>query len=345
MKIIVDAMGGDFAPKAQVEGATMAAQEFGIEVVLVGRRAQIMEELEEELGYHKALPQGISIVEASEVVTMEDDPARVIREKKDSSLVVGLNLLKDGGGDGFVSAGNTGALLTGATLIPKRIRGIRRAALSPVIPNREGGALLIDCGANAECTPEYLMQFAYMGSYYVRRVLGRENPRVGLLSNGTEESKGTALQQETYKLLQSAHGAGKLNFIGNIEGRDVLLGGADVVVADGFTGNVLLKGIEGTAMFIMGEIRSAFRQNAVTKLKGLLVKKNLRGLKNKMDVSEVGGTALLGITKPVIKAHGNADARTIRSAIRQAGALAKSGIIEDITANIDTISIKQTDGE
>jgi len=343
MKIIVDAMGGDFAPKAQVEGALLAVQEFGIEVVLTGREPEMLDALK-KLG-HQSLPVGLSIADASEVVTMEDDPASVIREKRDSSLVVGLNLLKDGVGDGFVSAGNTGALLTGATLIPKRIRGIRRAALSPVIPNKEGGALLIDCGANAECTPEYLVQFAYMGSYYVRRVLGRETPRVGLLSNGTEESKGTALQQETYKLLQAAHGAGKLNFIGNIEGRDVLLGGVDVVVADGFTGNVLLKGIEGTAMFIMGEIRSVFRQSAITKLKGLLVKKNLRGLKRKLDVSEVGGTALLGITKPVIKAHGNADAKTIRSAIRQARDLAQSGIIEDITANIGAISLKQADEE
>lgn len=344
MKIIVDAMGGDLAPSAQVEGALLAVQEFGVEVILAGREEEILNALK-DLG-HESLPTGLGIANATEVVTMEDDPAGVIREKKDSSLVVGLTLLKNGDGDGFVSAGNTGALLTGATLIPKRIRGIRRAALSPVIPNREGGALLIDCGANAECTPGYLVQFAYMGSYYVRRVLGRETPRVGLLSNGTEESKGTALQQETYQLLQAASEAGKLHFIGNVESRDVLLGGVDVVVADGFTGNVLLKGIEGTAMFIMGEIRSAFRRNGVTKLKGLLVKNNLRGLKEKMDVSEVGGTALLGITKSVIKAHGNADAKTIRSAIRQARDLAKSGIIEDITANIDAISIKQqTDGE
>ena len=347
MKIIVDAMGGDLAPRAQIEGAAMAAQEFGIEVILVGNKAQMLEILENELGCYgkKGLPSGVSIVDATEVVTMEDDPAGVIREKKDSSLVVGLHLLKDGTGDGFVSAGNTGALLTGATLIPKRIRGIRRAALSPVIPNREGGTLLIDCGANAECTPEYLVQFAYMGSYYVRRVLGRENPRVGLLSNGTEQSKGTELQQETYKLLQSAYEAGKLNFIGNIESRDVLLGGVDVAVADGFTGNVLLKGIEGTILFVMGELKSAFTQSAITKLGALMAKKSLRGLKKKMDVSEVGGTALLGITKPVIKAHGNADAKTIRSAIRQARDLAQSGIIEDITANIDMISIKQTDGE
>jgi len=338
MKIILDAMGGDLAPQAQVEGAVRAVRAYDVEVVLVGREAEILDVLR-DLG-HASLPMGLSIVNASEVVTMDDDPTNVFREKKDSSLSVGLKLLKDGGGDGFVSAGNTGALLVGATLIPRRIRGIRRAALTPVIPNREGGALLIDCGANTECVPEYLVQFAYMGSYYVRRVLGRETPRVGLLSNGTEETKGTPLHKETYQLLQEAHALGKLNFIGNIEGRDVLLGGVDVVVTDGFTGNVLLKGIEGTAMFLTGELKSIFMQSATTKLAALLVRKGLRNFKKKMDVSEVGGTALLGITKPVIKAHGNSDAKTISSAIRQARDLAQSGIIEDITTNIGKTSPK-----
>ena len=335
MKIIVDAMGGDFAPRAQVEGAILAVQEFGVEVVLAGREAEIM------ACVNGALPAGITIANASEVVAMEDDPANVIREKKDSSLVVGLQLLKEGGGDAFVSAGNTGALLSGATLIPKRIRGIRRAALSPVIPNKEGGALLIDCGANTECTPEYLLQFAFMGSFYMQRLQGIENPRVGLLNNGTEEGKGMALQKETYALLKELGDSGKINFIGNVESRSVLLGGVDVVVCDGFTGNILLKGIEGTAMMLMGELRSIFKKNAVSMLGAMLVKSGLKGLKAKLDVSEVGGTALLGITKPVIKAHGNADARTIRSAIRQARDLAQSGIIADITANIDAVKVSQ----
>jgi len=343
MRIIVDAMGGDFAPQATVEGGLLAAKEFGVEVVLVGRGTEISACLE-KLG-HKEPPAGVLVVEASEVVTMEDDPANVVREKRDSSMMVGLTMLRDGGGDAFLSAGNTGALLSGATLIPKRIRGIRRAALSPVIPNKEGGALLIDCGANTECTPEYLLQFAFMGSYYVNRMLKREQPRVGLLSNGTEAGKGTSLQKETYALLAEAGAAGKLNFIGNVESRSVLLGGVDVVVADGFTGNVLLKGIEGTAMYLMGELKSIFKRSVSSKLAALLVKSGLRGLKAKLDVSEVGGTALLGITKPVIKAHGNADARTIRSAIRQARDLAQSGIIADITANIDSIKLKQGDEE
>jgi len=343
MKIIVDAMGGDFAPQATVEGGLMAAKEFGVEVVLVGRMAELSACLE-KFG-HKTPPSGIEMVDAPEIVTMEDDPATVVRAKRNSSMMVGLTLLRDGGGDAFVSAGNTGALLSGATLIPKRIKGIRRAALSPVIPNKEGGALLIDCGANTECTPEYLVQFSFMGSYYVNKILKRERPRVGLLNNGTEEGKGTQLQKETYALLAEAHAAGKLNFIGNVESRSVPLGGVDVVVADGFTGNILLKGIEGTAMYLMGELKSVFKRSATSKLAALLVKSGLMGLKAKLDVSEVGGTALLGIAKPVIKAHGNSDAKTIRSAIRQARDLAQSGIIGDITANIDAIKLKQGDEE
>ncbi|MCL2563969.1 MAG: phosphate acyltransferase PlsX [Oscillospiraceae bacterium] len=348
MKIIVDAMGGDFAPKAAVEGAFLAMREFGVETVLVGDKREIETCIKQIDPAGNKADKGhllYDIVHTTQAVTMEDDPARVIREKKDSSLVVGLTLLRDGFGDAFVSAGNTGALLSGATLITKRIRGIRRAALSPVIPNKEGGALLVDCGANAECTPEYLMQFAFMGSYYVNRMLNIEKPRIGLLNNGTEAGKGTQLQRDTYELLQAAHEAGKLNFIGNVEARSVLLGGVDVVVTDGFTGNVLLKGIEGTAMFLMGELKPIFKRSAKTKVAALLVRSGLMGLKAKLDVSEHGGTALLGITKPVIKAHGNSDAKTMRSAIRQARELAQSGIIEDITANIDAIKLKQTDGE
>jgi len=337
MRIIVDAMGGDFAPGAAVEGALMAVKAFGVDVTLVGREAEILAVLAKQ--GHKVPPKGIEIVDTAEVVTMEDDPANVVREKKGSSMMVGLTMLKDGAGDAFVSAGNTGALLSGATLIPKRIRGIRRAALSPVIPNKEGGALLIDCGANAECTPEYLLQFAFMGSFYVKRVLGKENPRVGILNNGTEETKGLDLQRETYALLKALSEAGKINFIGNVEGRDVLLGGVDVVVCDGFTGNILLKGIEGTAMFLMGELRSVFKKGVVSKMAALLVKSGLRGIKAKLDVSEIGGTPLLGIAKPVIKAHGNADAKTICNAIRQGRDLAQSGIIEEITANIDEIKL------
>ena len=339
MKIIVDAMGGDFAPKAQVEGALLALNEFGIHSILVGKEDDI-QACFAELG-HKSPPAGIEVYHASEVITMEDDPADIIRKKKDSSLVVGLNLLKNGGGDAIVSAGNTGALLSGATLITKRIKGIRRAALSPIIPNKEGGALLLDCGANVDCTPEYLLQFAFMGIFYVANALGRENPRVGLLNNGTEDTKGTALQLETFALLKDAHEAGRINFIGNVEARSLLLGGVDVVVADGFSGNILLKGIEGTAMFLMGEIKQVFMAGTKSKLAALLIKSGLRGVKAKLDVSEIGGTALLGITKPVIKAHGNSDAKTFRAAIRQAKLFAQANITCEIENNMEHITLKK----
>ena len=249
MRIIVDAMGGDNAPVEIIKGSVMAAEELGLEVVLTGRGEEILRCLG-ELGY-KDLPRGIEVANASEVVLVEDDPANVIRTKKDSSLVVGLRLLRDGGGDAFVSAGSTGAVLSGATLIVKRIHGIRRAALAPIIPSSTGGSLLVDCGANVECTPEYLLQFAYMGSFYMKKVKGIENPRVGLVNNGTERTKGPALQRETWQLLNAAGEAGRINFIGNIEGREVLLGGCDVAVSDGFSGNVMLKGAEGMGLLIL----------------------------------------------------------------------------------------------
>ena len=343
MRIIVDAMGGDNAPHAAVEGGILARKEYGVEVVLVGQEAEILSAAE-SLG-HKTLPKGIEVAAASQVITMEDDPAAAIREKKDSSMVVGLKLLRDGAGDAFVSAGNTGAMLTGATLITKRIPGIRRAALAPVIPNRESNMILIDCGANAECTPEYLLQFALMGSYYVKSALKRESPRVGLLNNGAEETKGTALQKETHQLLKGLHEAGSLNFVGNIEGKEMMMGGVDVVVCDGFTGNILLKTIEGAALYMMGELKTIFKKNLKTLLAAGLVKSEMRGIKAKVDIREIGGTALLGIAKPVIKAHGSSDGYTIRSAIRQARDFAQSTIIQDIAADIDQIKLDQKKGE
>ena len=215
MKIIVDAMGGDNAPQAPVMGAIQANKEYGVDIVLVGRGEEILKVLESN-GIQE-LPAGVEIAHASEVVEICDNPANAFREKKDSSLTVGLNLLKSGAGDAFVSAGSTGALLSAATLLVKRIKGIRRAALAPVVPTGNGGAVLIDCGANAECTPEYLLQFAYLGSYYAQRVMGIEKPRVGLLNIGAEEEKGDTLRHETYALLKEAGEAGRIHFIGNVE--------------------------------------------------------------------------------------------------------------------------------
>ena len=244
MKIIVDAMGGDNAPQAIVQGALDAHKKHGVDILLVGRAADVLRAV--EACGEKTLPAGVELKDASEVVEIADDPATAFKMKKDSSLTVGLNLLKAGEGDAFVSAGSTGALLSGATLLVKRIRGIRRAAMGPVIPTFGGRAVLCDCGANAECTPEYLLQFAYLGNYYAKRVLGVEKPRVALLNIGAEEEKGDALRHETYALLQAASEEGRLHFTGNIEASDVMMGGADVVVADGFTGNVMLKSLEGT---------------------------------------------------------------------------------------------------
>ena len=277
MKIIVDAMGGDNAPAAVVQGALEANRTHGVDIILVGRAAEVLRAVE-SCG-EKNLPAGVEIRDASEVVEIADDPAIAFKVKKDSSLTVGLNLLKNGEGDAFVSAGSTGALLAGATLLVKRIRGIRRAAMGPVIPTAGGRAILCDCGANAECTAEYLLQFAYLGSYYASRVLGVERPRVALLNIGAESEKGDGLRQEAYALLTEAAEAGRLHFVGNLEAGDAMLGGADVLVADGFTGNVMLKSLEGTAKFLLKELKKVFLSSARTKIAAGLVKGDLAEMK------------------------------------------------------------------
>ena len=333
MRIIVDAMGGDNAPRAPVQGALQAIGEYGVEVVLVGRGEEILEALKGE-GVGE-LPKGLSITHADQVVEMCDNPATAFKEKKDSSLTVGLNLLKNGEGDAFVSAGSTGALLSGATLLVKRIKGIRRAAMAPVVPTGGGGAVLVDCGATAEGTPEFLLQFAFMGSYYAERVLGRPEPKVGLLNIGAEPSKGTDLQREAYKLLQKAKEEGRINFVGNVEAREAVEGAVDVIVADGYSGNIFLKTMEGAGLFLGREIKKMFLRNLRSKLAALLVKDGIRDFKKLMDSGEVGGTALVGISRPVIKAHGSSDGYAMKNAIRQAVEFKRSAIIEDITENVE----------
>ena len=337
MKIIVDAMGGDNAPQAPVMGAVEANREYGVGVILVGRGETILKVLEDN-GI-KELPAGVEIAHASEVVEMCDNPATAFREKKDSSLTVGLNLLKSGEGDAFVSAGSTGALLSGATLVVKRIRGIRRAALAPVVPTGNSGAVLIDCGANAECPPEYLLQFAYMGSYYAEHVLGRPEPRVGLLNIGVEPSKGTSLQTAVYPMLVEAGKAGRINFVGNVEAREAVEGAVDVIVCDGYSGNIFLKTMEGTGLYLVRELKGVFTKNLLTKLAAVLVSGGLKQMKKLLSSSEVGGTALVGISKPVIKAHGSSDAYAIKNAVRQAKQYVSSGIIESITENVDVMRL------
>ena len=338
MKIIVDAMGGDNAPGAIVQGALEANRTHGLEILLVGRTEEILRAV--EACGEKTLPAGVEIKGATEVVEIADDPATAFKMKKDSSLTVGLNLLKEGAGGAFVSAGSTGALLSGATLVTKRIRGIRRAAMGPTIPVLGGRAILCDCGANAECTPEYLLQFAFMGSYYAERVLKRPEPKVGLLNIGAEPSKGTDLQREAHALLTEAGKAGRIHFVGNVEAREAVYGEVDVIVSDGYSGNIFLKTMEGTGGFMAKQLKAMFKKNLLTKLAAVLVSGGLRDFKKMMDAGEVGGTPLIGISKPVIKAHGSSDAFAIKNAIRQAQSFAASGIIEDITENIDHMRLR-----
>lgn len=333
MKIIIDAMGGDNAPLAFLEGGFRAAQELGIEVILVGRVEELLK-LMKDKGI-ETLPSGVELMDAEQVVDMHDDPATVVRTKKESSMVKGLKLLADGGGDAFVSAGSTGGLLSAATLVVKRVRGIRRAAFGPTIPTKTGSMILIDSGANVECTPEFLLQFGCMGSFAAKLNLGIEKPRVALLNNGAEDSKGDPLHKESYKLLQEAGEKGVIRFVGNIEAREAMLGGCDVLVADGFSGNIFLKGAEGTAMFVGSLVKRALLKNWKTKLAAALLKKELKQSMELMDYRRVGGTMLLGISKPVVKAHGSADAEAVVGAIRQAVNAVNAGVCQAIAENID----------
>lgn len=341
MKIIIDAMGGDNAPAAIVQGAVDAQREFGVDIVLVGIEEQVRACLA-DCGVSGA-DEHITVVNATEVVDMHDDPSTACRRKKDSSMTVGLNMLRDGAGDAMVSAGSTGALLTGATLLVKRIRGIRRASFCPTIPNGKKGVVLIDCGANVDCTPEYLLQFAYMGSFYAKNINGVDSPRVGLLNNGSEESKGTELCKTAYALLAQAHDEGRINFVGNIEGHDVFADKVDVIVTDGFTGNILMKTIEGSAKFLMKQVKGVMYKSLKNKLAALVIKKDFGTVKDLLNVDEVGGTPFLGINRPVIKAHGNSNARAIRSAIMQAIRIVEADITGEIERNIEFMKLRAED--
>ena len=321
MRILVDAFGGDHAPYAPIEGAIQAVQEKLADVFLVGNEEKIRVAAEE-----KGLSlDGIGILPASDVMEMEDEPRRILKDKKDSSLAVGLRLTAEGEGDAFVSAGSTGALIMGATFLTKRIKGVSRPALAPLLPSENGPFMLLDSGANAECRPEMLLQFALLGSLYMEYVVcPGETPTVGLLNIGTEDCKGGELQKAAFPLLRDSG----LCFVGNVEARDIPYGKVRVVVADGFSGNVLLKTMEGTASMLMHTVKELFMTNVRTKAAGLLVKPYLSDLKKRMDTSEYGGAPVLGVARPVIKAHGNSDARAIRSAIRVAAEYAASGAID-----------------
>lgn len=337
MRVIADVMGSDKGVRELVRGCCDAATEYGCDITLVGDSAAIKAALA-DCG---ADAEKFEIVHADDVMTMNDDPLSVTRAKSGSSMSVALRLLADGAADAMVSAGNTGALFTGATLIVRKIKGVNRPALATVLPMKPP-VLLLDSGANVNVVPKYFEQFAIMGSEYMRKIHGVECPRVGLLNNGEERCKGTELQQQAYGLLEALDG---INFIGNVEGNKIPQDVCDVLVTDGFTGNILLKNIEGMGKLMMSTLRDMYKANTLAKLSALCVKNGLRRIKKDFDASEYGGAPLLGISKPVIKAHGSSDARAFKNAIRQARLYVESGLIAEITDKSDTIFAKKKTDE
>lgn len=324
MRIIIDAFGGDHAPLEVLKGCALAKEEYSVDITLCGDEEKIRACAKE----NGLSLDGMSILHAPSVIPVEADPTTLLKEYADSSMAVGLKALKNGEGDAFVSAGSTGALVVGASLIIKRLKGVRRVALATVIPNANQFYLLMDAGANAECRPEMLAQFGVMGSVYMERLKGVKNPRVGLLNIGAEETKGLDLQVETYQLLQKA----PVHFIGNVEARGLPLGECDVAVADGFTGNVALKLTEGLAKYFSNELKGMFMANLKTKIAALLMKDSLASFKKSMDYKEHGGAPLLGASMPVIKAHGSSDAKAFKNAIRQAKEYVDNHVIEEMQA-------------
>jgi phosphate acyltransferase len=322
MKLAIDAMGGDHAPKEVVLGSMKAIQQFAnIHIILVGDESKINQYLTNK--------ERIEIIHTDEVILGTDEPVRAVRRKKNSSMVLAAQLVADGKADACISAGNTGALMAAGLFVVGRIEGIERPALTPTLPTIKGeGFLLLDVGANVDAKPSHLLQYAIMGSIYSQKVRGIQNPRVGLLNIGTEEKKGNDLTKEAFELLKMA----QINFVGNVEARDLLDGVADVVVTDGFTGNMVLKTIEGTAMSVFKMLKGALTSSIKTKIAAAVLKPDLYKLKNKMDYSEYGGAGLFGLKAPVIKAHGSSDAQAFFSAIRQASTMVE----QDVTPLIKT---------
>ena len=324
MKIIVDAFGGDNAPLEIIKGCAIAAEEFGVDILLTGKESVIRETAQK----NQISLNRIEIADCSEVITMEDEANAVLKTKKDSSMAVGLRLLNEGKGDAFISAGNSGALCVGATLAVKRIKGIKRAAFAPVLPSETGFFMLLDGGANVDCRPEMLYQFALMGSVYMEKVMHVSNPRVGLANVGVEEHKGTDLYKEAYQLLKDS----SLNFIGNVEGRDIPKGVCDVVVCDGFAGNMILKTYEGVAITLMKKMKHMFTDSVKGKMAAALVMKDIKELKEKFNYNAYGGAPILGASKPVFKAHGDSKAVTLRNAIKLSIDYVSGKAIDEITS-------------
>lgn len=329
MRIIVDVFGGDNAPLEIIKGSAAAHKELGVDITLIGDE-NIIAKICDEQGINLEI---FKIVHCTEVISNEESGSEIVKSKENCTMATGLKLLHKGEGDAFISAGNSGALCVGATLLVKRIKGISRPGFAPVIPGNNGCFMLIDSGANLQVRPEMLRQFAIMGSVYMNKVIGIDNPRVGLANVGTEEHKGTELQQDAYKLLSES----PVNFVGNIEGRDVPADKCDVLVCDGFTGNLILKTYEGVALTLMKKIKGIFTKNLKNKLAAALVLKDVKVLKKQFDYSELGGAPILGVRKPVFKAHGDSDAVSFKNAIKLTKQYVEQGVIEDISRHLETI--------
>ncbi|GAU78768.1 phosphate acyltransferase PlsX [Fusibacter sp. 3D3] len=337
MKIGFDAMGGDHAPTETVKGAVDALSLIQGEIVLFGDELKINKELQQ----YKYDKERISVVGTTEVIENDDKPVKAIKTKSDSSMVVGMKALRKGEVDAFVSAGNTGALLAGSLLKVGRIKGISRPALCTIYPTMSGASVLVDAGANAECKSRNLVEFAYMGSLYAERVIGIQNPKVALVNIGAEETKGTPLYIETHQMLKETD----LNFVGNVEGRDVPSGMVDVIVADGFTGNIILKLTEGVALSIVKELKNQIMKNTIGKIGGLLLKGNLGAFKKQLDYTEYGGAPLLGVNGLVVKAHGSSNAKAFMNAIKYAYIGVESNLVAEITEKIKTMPAFETSVE
>ncbi len=337
MKIVIDAMGGDNAPKETVKGAVEAVKQFNVDMVLTGDLEAIALELE-KYSYPK---EKIEVVNCSEVIKTDEKPVVAIRRKKDSSLVVAINMVKDGKADAIISAGNTGAILAGGLFILGRMKGINRPALAPVYPTAKGVSILIDGGSNPDCKPKNLLEFGVMGSLYANKLLNVDEPSVCLVNVGIEEGKGNELVKEAYELFKNA----PFNFKGNVEARDVPAGYADVIVCDGFTGNIILKLTEGVAGTIFKMLKKELMKSPVRKVGALLIKSGLKSFKKSFDYSEYGGAPFLGVKGVVIKAHGSSNAKAIKNAVRQAKILIETNIVEDIEKEIGLLSNKSNDND
>ena len=319
MFILLDAMGGDNAPDATIKGAVKAIDQIKAKLILIGNEDIIKSKIKEF--YNKDISEisdRLEIRNATETIEMEDIPTQAIKRKKDSSMVVGFNMLKTGEGDVFISAGNSGALLTGATLLVGRIKGVDRPALAGILPAYKSRLVLMDCGSNTNCKPINLLQFAQMSSIYLKTTLGVENPRVGLLNIGTEETKGNELTKESYKLLKEKSEELGINFIGNVEGRDAFSGSVDIVVTDGFTGNIFLKAVEGLGKFVKRSLTESLKKNILSKIAALPSLPAIKRFSKTVDYKEYGGALFLGVNKPVVKAHGSSDEKLFEFTIKQA---------------------------